>query len=489
MNLWDKSLRLRQLFVVTVALFFLSSCEDPNSELGFRNPNRKSKVTYIEIPIESSVLSTDSVITDNFLDANNASPNTFLVGQYQDNAMGKVKAQSFLQYYPSSTTLVDATAVYDSVVAYFSLNFYGYGFTGKQTQKFSIHELTDTLTTTHRYFNGSFMPYNPVALGEAVVKVDYDSLKKQASLSTGRDTLLAIGRLDQAFGNRLFELIQSDPNSLLTNGVKGYKYAFKGLALVPTAGEGIIGITNVGPFSRLIVYYHTVDGSGNITKLGRSFSYDYLSFTNFSADRSMTELAPLSQSYQSIVPSSGSRYVQSGASVMTKLDLRKFYEFADADSNKNVIINSVELIIDDVESPNNAPAHLAFQFGIMKNNDQFVNYKVSSDRDAMVPYAGHYTISPNEFRYYVAADLAAQNAVIEYNSNTKRYSGIMTLFVQSLFRNKNIEGVVNENRIRYIAACPAFPAMGTSVTRTIFDASKIKFRIYYTKPSLSSSLN
>ena len=58
MNLWVS--RVGQLAMLAVALFFFS-CEDETSILGFKNPNSKFRASYVEIPIESSVLLRDSL--------------------------------------------------------------------------------------------------------------------------------------------------------------------------------------------------------------------------------------------------------------------------------------------------------------------------------------------------------------------------------------------------------------------------------------------
>ncbi len=64
MNLWAN--RVGQLASLAVALFFFS-CEDEASVLGFKNQNQKFEASYIEIPIESSVLLLDSQRTSNFV--------------------------------------------------------------------------------------------------------------------------------------------------------------------------------------------------------------------------------------------------------------------------------------------------------------------------------------------------------------------------------------------------------------------------------------
>jgi hypothetical protein len=87
MNLWAS--RIGQLTTLAVALFFFS-CEDETSTLGYKNPNSKFKVSYVEIPIESSVLLRDSVRTTNF--TYSGEPNKFLVGSYTDPVFGKITA-------------------------------------------------------------------------------------------------------------------------------------------------------------------------------------------------------------------------------------------------------------------------------------------------------------------------------------------------------------------------------------------------------------
>ena len=63
MNLWAK--RIKLLSALAGVLFFFS-CQEESSILGYKNPNSKFKVSYVEIPIESSVLLRDSLRTSNF---------------------------------------------------------------------------------------------------------------------------------------------------------------------------------------------------------------------------------------------------------------------------------------------------------------------------------------------------------------------------------------------------------------------------------------
>ena len=90
MNLWAKCVKL--LPALAGVLFFFS-CQEDSSILGYKNPNSKFKVSYVEIPIASSVILRDSLRTSNFVYAGEI--NRFLVGKYTDDAFGNVTAIGF----------------------------------------------------------------------------------------------------------------------------------------------------------------------------------------------------------------------------------------------------------------------------------------------------------------------------------------------------------------------------------------------------------
>lgn len=483
MNLWVRT--LRQLAVLAVALFFFS-CEDETSILGFKNPNKKFHVGFVDIALNnSSVLAIDSLITDlRPVDQNNI-VDGILVGEYQDNELGKINAQSFLTMYARNTAALATTAVYDSVTVQFRLNFYGYGFSGTQQKRFTIHEITgDTLTlyNNHRYYANSPAPqYNPEPLGEAVATVDYDSLRKQIGLNSGQDTLLAKARLTDDFGGRLFNAAKAGFTT--TGSQQLFKYNVKGLALVPGESPGILGINVVNSFgqhSQVMLHYHTLDDAGAVEDtLTRTFGFDYAGFTKIEGDRTGTELAAITQPYESFAPANDLRYMQSGAPVITKLDLSDFYSFAD--TVDNILVNSAEFIIDNVDAPLGSNPHAALMLRLMNNTtDQFANNDVSADRELVTPY---YAVTSASEDYYMASSDGSVTvpAGISYNSETGKYSGFVTLFVQSIFANKNDTDGINENRLKYLALYPMSPSATRSVTRTVFHKDNVKLRVYYTR--------
>lgn len=483
MNLWART--LRQLTVVVVALFFFS-CEDETSLLGFKSPNKKFDVSYIDIPLNvSQVVAIDSVVTDLRPIVVNAQARTvdgLVVGSYQDPDVGAINAQSFLTIAPTVPNALQTTAVYDSVTVQFRLNAYAYGFTGSQQKTFRIHEITgDTLTlfNGNTYYASSPAPqYNPEPLGQAVISVNYDSLQKQATISpTQQDTLLATGRLSDDFGARLFEAIRAGFTT--TAQFQMFRSQIKGLALLPGDEPGVLGLSVVGStgqLSRVILHYHTLTDAGAVDDtLSRTFDTELASFTRIEADRAGTELATIVP-YQSMDPQSGLRYVQSGAGLLTKVDLAPFWAFAD--TVDNVLINSAELSIGNVSGPPGMKAHTALMVAMMKNEaDQLLNAAVAADREVVGRY---YSASADGTSYFFAGTDAGGS--IGYDEDENRFSGFLTLFVQSLFGDKsNDDGTVNEGRLKYVALYPVNQPVGRSVTRTIFPKDNVNLRIYYTR--------
>jgi hypothetical protein len=484
MNLSAKS--LGRLAMLAVALFFFS-CEDESSFLGFKNSNKKFDVSYVEIPLESSLLLIDSVITDN------SGVGTQSIGRYIDPVLGTVQAETFLQLYPASTSKIDTddkTNVYDSVTLQVRSNFYSYGFTGTQTLKFSVHEIEgDSLDRflSKRYYYNNRIEYSAQALGEIEIRVNNDSLAKQQKLTTGQDTLLIRSKLDDNFGARLFNLALNDPGSTLSD-LKKFIQEIKGLAIIPSEGNGILGLSPQSTLSKVIVHYHTVEAG---LPLERSFNFTSSKaasphFTNYTTDRSATELASLIEPYTDFSPTSGLRVVQSGSPVITKLDLKDLYAI---DTIDNVIINSAELIISDVLSPSGLNLHSFLTLRILNDNNLFANYRVRSDLENMIPYFifNDYS-STGDRNFYVASDLSSSKIEIPYDSEKNQYSVFMTSFILSLFR-QNMNGVTDEGRIKFLGLYPLNPAIGSSVNRTVFHEANIKIRINYTMPTAATEID
>jgi hypothetical protein len=478
MNLWAKS--LKQLPVLAVALFFFS-CEDDTSIIGYKNPNKKFNVQFVDIPLESSVILMDSTITD-IADGSGF----VLAGEYFDPVFGNIHAQPFLQISTNTATKVVADAIYDSASIQFRLNFYAYGFSGTDSLSFSVRELTDTLSYSgkNRYYTTSSVNYSAEEIARVSVLVDSDDLDT-LSLTGGRDTLLLAGALDETYAKNLLTIAKTNPDSIL-HYFDRFKKVVKGLTLVPEEPNGVLGLNVSSSLSKIVIYYHIVDTNGNEKKLERTFGFNQsflvnTSFTQILNDRTGTELAT-AVPYEAMDLSA--RYLQSGNRVMTKLDLTNFYNFAD--TVENIMINSAEIVIENPDASPGTLPHSAALLRIMNDENRFVKSGDPADSLELLKYYVAADGNYSNHQYHVLADRPDAQyspAVVGYDRDDNRFSGFITLFAQSMFRNKKVGDAINENRIKLLGLYGLSPEMNRSVSRTVFGKDNIKLRIYYTRPT------
>jgi hypothetical protein len=478
MSLW-----VRRTGQLLLAALFLLACEDENSLLGFRNPTSKFDVSYIEFNIgEGSVLSLQGVLTDNLI-----SPSRILIGEYQDPVVGSIRAISFSEFLPPSSALIDGASVYDSIVLQLNLDFYTYGLAGGQTERFTIHRITeDTLTyyNFHRYYSDSFLEYDPTPLGETEFVVNADSIKKiLAKPANQRDTLLATARLSDAFGQELFNLALTDANGEYSN-INAFRARMKGLAFAPSQSNSIIGFDPASPFSRLVLHYHTVDIDGIKDTLTLTFNLNIRSFHNISTNLT-GEWAGITEPNQGIDPASGLRYVQTGTPHISRIDLNDFYtNFADT-LTTNILINTATIFIESVQKPDGFDPIPFFELRVMNESDDFLKSSNAADSLLMLKYF----VFPAQNNYLPFTDTGQEAVSLSYNSTNNAYGGSVTLFMQDLLKNKSLDG-----RLRYLGIYPATsltrinnaPNFGKIVNRTIFHKNNIKLRVHYTSPTTSN---
>jgi hypothetical protein len=480
---------------VAVALFFFS-CEDENTILGFKNPDPKFNVSFVEIPLTSNLQLIDSIITDN-----KNGGGSMLIGRYLDNALGEVQAESYLQMYPGAATQIPVDAEFDSLTLSIRYNFYGYGFYGERTETFTIHELFDSLdrNLTVRYkFNQPNLAYDATPMAVASVTVKSDSLIKQLNtVSTLQDTLVTRARLSDALGRKIFALLQtynftSSASQSANVQYREFLNAVRGLAFIPKESDAILGFKIFNNLSAVTLHYRTKENNVVKDTVTRNLGFNFPSFTKIRVNRDGTVLGGAFP-YQGVAGSitNGKRVVQSGNPAVTKLDLTNFYAFADTVGN--VLVNEASLIIDGVESSLTTPPIDALALKAMNEDNKFTNYAVgATDRLAMTPYMLSQP-NPNGVllldgkHFFVKSDQADQVGALEYDDGS--YSGYLTLFLQQLIKYRNDADGVNQTRLRYLGLYPLSPSISSSVSRTVFNAENVKLRIYYTKPTLTTTPN
>jgi Domain of unknown function (DUF4270) len=491
MNLWAK--RIKLLSALAGVLFFFS-CQEESSILGYKNPNSKFKVSYVEIPIESSVLLRDSLRTSNFNYSGEI--NRLLVGKYADEDFGEIAAAAFTQFFTTSQLKVGSTAVFDSVSMQLRFDLYNYGAQVMTPQMISVHELTQELKSDSLayYFNKSNVAYSGL-LGTKTFSINPVDFNKFAASSEDKDTVITIRLpLDFNFGQRLFNsaLKYRDATTAADSTFvrfPDFVKEFKGIVIKPESADKILGFSPSATQAGITLHYHETDKDSLSIRLAFS---PVIGFNQIKSDRSATELSALTQYYEESLNSSNNRYIQSGVGILTKLDFSKFYEFAD--TVPYVLINSAELAIESVEpSPHTPPSILSLR--ILEANNRMKKFSLTNPQDQKdlvayngflrydIPISNSAPVVENDSVFYASGD---RSDLLTYSSTNSSYSGVMSLFFQQLTLDDE-----SRTKFKYFVLYPGSQSTSTpagqngskTVNRVVFPKDKIKLKVYYTKPT------
>ncbi len=486
MNLWVN--RIRQLAVLAVALFFFS-CKDEFNFLGYKNPNSKFDVQYIELPVGSSIL-LDSLRSSNYYNYSTETQR-LLVGKYSDVKFGDVSSSTCTQFYTTTLTKLASTAVFDSVSLLLRFDFYTYGNSKTaSTQEISVYELdqelNDTLSGT--YFNSTPIMTKPGLLGSKSFAVNPTEF--QTYIDAAKDTARTITMpLDISFGQRIFNSAIRYRDATTTADSMFINYSefikeFYGIAILPNQSDKIFGFSPAASSSRIILHYHT---DSDTLQLGLSFT-STVSYNNITSDKGSTELAGLTQYHQEFYPNDDKRYIQSGTGVFTKLDVSKFLEFSD--TIPNLIINSAELVIGNTEDGGALAPPQYLTMRVLKDNNRGYSYG-TKDAQSIKDYALYKSFISPDFASAplgVAVDNDSIFTVVgddggyfrlSYSKSEKKYNGYLTRFLQQLYAKED-----EKTSLTSFALYPLQPSTTKSVNRVVFPKDNIKLRIYYTLPTV-----
>jgi hypothetical protein len=490
MNLWVN--RIGQLTILAVALFFLA-CQEDVSLLGYQNPNSKLKVSYVEIPISSSVLLMDSIRTSNFTYVGET--NRLLVGTYNDEVFGNITASAFTQYFTNTGDTLRGSAVFDSVSLRLKYDFYTYGTPDGSAQSLSVYELDNPIDSLGYYVNHSNIPASAV-LASKSYGVNSTDFKK--FITDGNDTIITLEfPLESGFGERIFNsaleyrtqfIAATTPElkkELMFINFSKFTQQFKGIAIKPNSGDKIVGFDPASTESRIILHYH--DAVEDSLTLSFPFASVY-SFNQVKTDRSGTALEEVNDFYKDYLVDSDNRYVQSGTGVVTKLDFSKFYEFAD--TLQNSVIHSAELAIENVQASPTNPPPTGLSLRMLLDNNHLNKFDVNNTQDQYdLAYFSYLSIQAAFARYDFASSSTGSVPIVEndnaffaagdqisflpYSSTSASYKGAWTLFFQRLAEKDS-----RKSRFKYFAL---YPTGTKTLNRAVFPKNSIKLKVFYTK--------
>ncbi len=395
-----------------------------------------------------------------------------LIGSYTDPELGIVRAESYAQIASSNiSTVIQDGSIFDSLVLQLSYDMYTYGSAGETVQEFSVHEITQELNNDSSYFSTSNVAYDPTPLGIQSSAINAELFNKELE-DTDADTVITTRiKLDQTYGEKLFGFV--DPEDENYTNFKLFKSEFKGLAIIPQSSDKIVGVSPNNVNTVLTLYYHFGD-----TPLTLTFNLSFgINFSKITPDRSSTDLAGLNQYHTDFSPANN-RYIQSGTSLVTKLDFSGFYEYIDTLSN--IIINSAELSIDDVNPEGDLKNPSSLVLGMLTDNNRFKVLKTEQDSIDYVNSGGTLIIgalaNPNlPFSLFAGSDQGSLLSLAYSTTNNSYGVGYPTLLFQNLFNQK-------DKPYPYWALMPVSQPFSKSVNRTVFSKDNIKLKIFYTLP-------
>jgi len=297
--------------------------------------------------IDSFTVNTSTVQLDN-LPA--TATGNILVGRAVVPNIGSLSATSFFPIgFTSFENNIPELAVFDSLnlVLKTHPSKYYYGDT-TQTQKISVHRLTETIETTNLI--GGIQNKNiPVYVTGATIFTKQKFNYETASLGSlsfaprvrSLDSLNI--RLSQSLGKEIFDMIRANDIKVASND--NFKDYFKGLALVPDANNTTALALNDTIQFKINYSYTGTDGFKKSAAKILSITQKDLQFNHIDYDRKGTSFADLSVSKNEIktTATAGVTLMQAGTGVVAKMSFPSLKEFL---MDENLSVNKAELVIE-----------------------------------------------------------------------------------------------------------------------------------------------
>lgn len=325
---------------------FLFSCEsDDILSLPQEPGDQTLNLYYTELALPFTLAQIDSINTTN----TSQSPRFLLSGQYSDESFGTTQATGFTSF--RVTTLpsaIESNATFDSLVLTTVHNYF-YGLTGESAiQQLSVHLLSDTIERRIRYSQET-IDFDPTPIGSLNFSTGPEVIQDA-------DTLRI--RLDNLVGSNLLDSIKGVAPDTITN--TQLSLFIPGVALVPSEGSNVATGFNPDQTSLIVYYKNPGDTTSRAYAMGTN-----LSFSNISADRTNTPLAPLATSGISAMAEDGHLYLQSSVGLAPRISFKPLLQFIDSietTRNAQLRLNSVRFQLRMIPYLSSAPPPPALSF-------------------------------------------------------------------------------------------------------------------------------
>ncbi|WKN45927.1 DUF4270 family protein [Tunicatimonas pelagia] len=424
---------------------FLFSCESEEILSLPQEPGDQAlSLLFKEIPLSYSLVQLDSVATNRLP---NDDSYRFLAGTYRSEIFGETQATTFAELGVDTRAEVEAEDRYDSLVLIL-VNDYFYGDINQTTdQRIGIYPLLDTLARTP-FYRTDEIPFSPVALAE----LNFIPNPKADSVA---DTLRV--RLDNAFGQELFDLAQTDAAALTSDSA--FREYFPGIAMTSLAGNSII--TGFDPARlRLALYF-----SGNDEAVSSVYTFNAENaFNNIAADRSGTPLAGITSVNQRMMAPDSGFYLHSGTGLVPTLSIQPIINFIDtlrANTDQLFRVNRVEIYIGATprEEGLAVPDRIA-AFAFEDDFSLIIDSAVISQRLVRFPVG-------------LQMDTAPRNGVFSVPPTESSYQILMTQYTQNIINEA--PNIVTEFRIQ-----PLRTQLGRRLEEIVAEPDSIVAKVFYT---------
>jgi len=477
MNWWGKGLGVLLLLSIVII-----ACEEEENLLGFRSPDHNFKVVYQEFTLPTSIYQVDSLVTSN---ASNSTGSRLLVGSFDDSRFGRGSATAYMQYFPLAFPAIAETATFERLTMAMVFDYYHFGNTEATFQAFEVHELKDSLVNSATYFTKSTSAtlFKPLSSGSRLINPElfdesYKLNNDKDQTNNLSDSL--VFELD-ALGPQLFAAVRAtDSVSMATyRNFFRWRRIFKGLAIVPVGTDKVIGLDPTHAKTCLTLYYK----EGTVTKqikFSMSPNSGLMTYSNVTVDKSGTPLNILTDYYSDVAPGDGSRYIQCGAGVVTKIDMKAVFEYFSKIPVRSLNVAELSIVADEQKT---APTSFLLRavrpdnrnvLGLSKGINEVYDSIVYADP----AFVAKHFIDPNSApRADVAGD-EGTTFTMSQRSNTGKaiYKGYLTTFLQREL------SLAESDALTQFSFIPVSPAFTKSLNGLYFHKDSVRLKVFYTTP-------
>ncbi len=445
-----------RVLLIAIAILLLS-CNDEPSEIGtmFKSGDVSYGIAYVDtVTVKASTVLLDSLPT--------SWTGTLLTGKYQDNKLGTIQSDAYLQLGPSSTWNPEAEALLDSVVLILPYNGIYYGDT-TIASTLSVHRVTEdfTLHSLPLYWvdEGNYPYFNAVSGLFNTSTFEYSSSLGEKSFKprpNSSDSLKI--RLTDNLGSSWLTEAKRETN-YFRSSAEFQKY-FQGIVIRETSATSgsVFGFDAAG--AKIRVYYRQYNnGVLDQTYFDLTYSTLYYQYNKISGDRTNTSLASLQPGNKiiSVEVTNDEVYMQAGVGIVTKVEFPYIKDLHNV--NDILLINNAVLVIEPVHGTYSSTRPLPLDLTLYHTNETNV------------------PIAPMYLDYSDTEQYATITFDEEYGT-TSGYNFLITQYMQSPFTTSYT------GKPALLIATP-ISEFRNSVTRACFGGGdhpdyKMKLKIYYT---------